>query len=147
MKQLQRFLGLCGHFWSFTKGYSEPARPLSELTQKNAKFEWEDVHRRAFDLPKKKITQNPVLSLPDYSKTFTFTTDASDPGTGAVLKQTHDGKEKAVGYHSYTFNKSERNYSTSEKEMLERNVLKAVHYFRTYLNEQKFFLHTDSPAC
>ena len=57
------------------------------------------------------------------------------------LTQTHDGKEKAVGYHSYTFNKSGRNYSTSEKEMLA--VLKAVHYFRTYLDEQKFFLHAD----
>ena len=144
VKQVQKFLGLCGHFRSFIREYSKIARPLSKLTQKESKFEWGDVHKEAFNLLKSKITQNPVLTLPDFGKPFTLTTDASDLGTGAILTQVRDGKEHAIGYHSYTFNKAEKNYSTSEKEMLA--VLKAVHYFRSYLDEQKFFLQTDHSA-
>lgn len=85
-----------------------------------------------------------MLALPDFKNPFTLTTDASDLGTGAVLSQKLNGKEHAIGYYSYTFNKAERNYSTSEKEMLA--VLRAVHYVRTYLDGQKFFLHTDHSA-
>ena len=144
VKQVQQFLGLCGHFRAFIKDYSKIARPLTKLTLKDAKFDWSAEHQKAFDVLKEKITENPVLTLPDFEKPFILTSDASDVGTGAVLSQKLDGKEHAIGYHSYTFNKAEGNYSTSEKEMLA--VLKAVHYFRTYLEGQKFLLHTDHSA-
>jgi transposase InsO family protein len=145
LKQLQRFLGLCGHFRSFIKDYSKITRPLAKLTLKDEKFEWTKDHQAIFEDLKTRITVNPVLVLPDFSKPFILTTDASDLGTGSVLTQRSEGKkEHVVGYQSYTFNKAERNYSTSEKEMLA--VLKAVHYFRSYLDGRKFTLFTDHSA-
>ena len=145
VKQLQRFLGLCGHFRAFIKDYSKLARPLTKLTLKDSVFAWSEEHQKVFEELKSKITQNPVLALPDYSKPFILTTDASDLGTGAVLTQKYpDNKERVIGYQSYTFNKAENNYSTYEKEMLA--VLKAVEYFRTYLDGEKFLLHTDHSA-
>lgn len=145
VKQLQRFLGLCGHFRAFIKDFSKIARPLTKLTVKDVAFDWQKEHQEAFVELKEKITQNPVLELPDFSKDFILTTDASDLGTGAVLTQRGaNEREHVIGYHSYTFNKAERNYSTYEKEMLA--VLKAIDYFRTYLDGRKFSLHTDHSA-
>ena len=145
VKQLQRFLGLCGHFRSFIKNYSRIVRPLTRLTLKDEKFEWTSEHQGIFEDLKIRITENPVLVLPDFSKPFILTTDASDLGTGAILTQkSEDQKEHVVGYQSYTFTKAEPNYSTSEKEMLA--VLKGVHYFRSYLEGQRFTLFTDHSA-
>ena len=48
------------------------------------------------ELMKSEITQNPVLALPDLSKDFILTTDASDLGTGAVLTQ-EDGAGRESG--------------------------------------------------
>ena len=141
VKQLQRFLVLCGHFRSFIKNCSRIVRPLTRLTLKDETFQWTAEHQGIFDDLKVRITENPVLVLPDFAKPFVLTTDASDLGTGAILTQkSDDQKEHVVGYQSYTFTKAERNYSTSEKEMLA--VLKGVHYFRSYLERQRFTLFT-----
>ena len=92
MKQVQQFLGLCGHFRSFIKDYSKIARPLSKLTLKDTPFIWTSEHQEAFELLKARITQNPVLALPDFSKSFILTTDASNLGTGAVLSAHPNGR-------------------------------------------------------
>lgn len=84
VKQVKRFLGLCGHFRAFIKDFSKVARPLTKLTLKDNDFEWSKQHQDAFDDLKSKITQNPVLQLPDFSKPFILTTDASDLRTGAI---------------------------------------------------------------
>ena len=55
-----------------------------------------------------------------------------------------DSRERVIGYHSDKFTKAEKNYTTYEKEMLA--VLKAIEYFRTYLEGEKFSLHTDHSA-
>ena len=62
VKQVQRFLGLRGHFRSFIKDYSKIAQPLTKLTQKDAIFDWRTEHQHTFDELKSKITQNPVLA-------------------------------------------------------------------------------------
>ena len=144
VKRVRKFLGPCGHFRAFIKDYAKISRPLTKLTLKDVKILWTTELQESFDLLKAKITQNPVLTLPDFDKPFILTRDASDLGTGAVLSQKLNEKEQAIGYHSYTFNKAEQNSTTSEKEMLA--ALKAVHYFRTYLYGRKFFLHTDHSA-
>ena len=145
VQQLRTFLGLCGHFRAFIKDYAKLVKPLTELTAQGVTFEWSFVQQETFEKLKLLITSNPILTLPDFSKQFILTTDASDVGTGAVLSQvSKDSKERVVGYHSYTLTSAERNYTTSEKEALA--VLKAVEYFHSFLDEQKFVLRTDHSA-
>lgn len=62
-------------------------------------------------------------------------------GTESVFTQkSEDQKEHVVGWQFYIFNKAERNYPTSEKEMLA--VLKGVHCFHSYLVHT--FIHTET---
>lgn len=66
VKQLQRFLGLCGHFRAFIKDYSKTVRPLTKLTLKDAAFDGGKTIKKllTFDILKSKITPNPVLAPP-----------------------------------------------------------------------------------
>lgn len=51
------------------------------------KFTWSTSVDTAFKTLKKKMTETPVLSLPDFSKILILETDASDVAIGAVLSQ------------------------------------------------------------
>ena len=57
--------------------------------------------------------------------------DASDLAIGAVLGQREDGKTHVVYYASKTLNEAQRNYTTTEKELLA--VVYALDKFRAYL--------------
>ncbi|WJZ89329.1 hypothetical protein VitviT2T_008555 [Vitis vinifera] len=57
--------------------------------------------------------------------------DASDFAIGAVLGQREDGKPYMIYYASKTLNEAQRNYTTTEKELLA--VVFALDKFRAYL--------------
>ena len=44
--------------------------------------------------------------------------DAGDQGIGAVLLQEQDGAERVIAYGSRRLSKSQKNYSTTKKELL-----------------------------
>ncbi|WKA01520.1 hypothetical protein VitviT2T_019800 [Vitis vinifera] len=57
--------------------------------------------------------------------------DASDFAIGAILGQIEDGKPYVIYYASKTLNEAQRNYTTTEKELLA--VVFALDKFRAYL--------------
>jgi len=69
----------------------------------------------------------PVLTAPDFKSPFKLTVDASDVAAGAVLLQEDD----EVCYFSKKFNKSQKNYSTIEKECLA--LVLALQHFEVYV--------------
>nr|GEX68952.1 hypothetical protein [Tanacetum cinerariifolium] len=46
--KVRQFLGLAVYYWRFIKGFSLISKPLTKLTQKNKKFEWETETEEAF---------------------------------------------------------------------------------------------------
>uniref|UniRef100_A0A3Q7ECI7 Reverse transcriptase domain-containing protein n=1 Tax=Solanum lycopersicum TaxID=4081 RepID=A0A3Q7ECI7_SOLLC len=62
----------------FISGYSVKAAPLTELLKKNRPWVWSEERQEAFEGLKTAVTEEPVLMLPDFTKTFEIHTDASD---------------------------------------------------------------------
>ena len=88
-KHIRAFLGMCGFYQKFIKGYNVIAAPLTELTKKRQpdKIVWNEAAEQAFQMLKEKISSQPVLALPDPSKRFYIQSDASMVGVGAALLQ------------------------------------------------------------
>ena len=70
--------------------------------------------------------------------------DASDLAIGAVLGQREEGKPYVVYYASKTLNEAKRNYTTTEKELLE--VVYALDKFRAYLVGSDIIIFTNHSA-
>lgn len=137
-KQIKQFLGLTGYYRKFIKDYSSLAKPMTKYLKKDVKLNISDPsYIQSFQTLKTILTNDPILAYPDFSKTFTLTTDASNYALGAVLSQNN----RPICFGSRTLNEHEINYSTIEKELLA--IVWATKYFRPYLFGRKFIIETD----
>nr|XP_027235388.1 uncharacterized protein LOC113826699 [Penaeus vannamei] len=87
-KEVRRFLGCTGFFRKHIKQYSNIAAPLTSLTRKDTKFIWGQLKEIAFQSLKTALISAPVLSKPDFDRSFEIHTDASGVAIGACLMQT-----------------------------------------------------------
>ena len=138
-----RFLGLCGFYRQLVPHYSDLAKPLHSVTQEN-KLKWTQELEESFTKLKKGMAEVAQLYYTRMSDDFILETDASLVAVGAVLKQKQDGIEVPIQYFSKSLSKSQRNYSTYERELLA--VVLACEKFRIYLIGRQFVLRTDHAA-
>ncbi|RVW70081.1 Retrovirus-related Pol polyprotein from transposon 17.6 [Vitis vinifera] len=118
VKGVRQFLGHAGFYRRFIKGFSSLSKPLCELLAKDAKFIWDERCQNSFDQLKKFLTTTPIVRAPNWQLPFELMCDASDFAIGAVLGQREDGKPYVIYYASKTLNEAQRNYTTTEKELL-----------------------------
>lgn len=143
-KQLRAFIGLCSYYRRFVNNFSTIIAPMTALIGKKKGKEaiaWCIEAERSFIALKEALTQAPVLACPDFTIPFQIHTDASSVGIGSVLVQEIDGVEHPVAFHSRLLSKTERNYSTTERELLA--VVDSVIHFRPYIDCAHFILVTD----
>lgn len=143
-KQLRGFIGLCSYYRRFVKHFSSIIAPMTSMLGKRKGkdgISWSEEALAAFETLKTALTTAPVLASPDYSKKFTLHCDASSVGIGSSLTQTIDGIEHPVAFHSRLLSKSERLYSTTERELL--SVVDSINHFRPYIEGSKFTVITD----
>ncbi|XP_013594557.1 PREDICTED: uncharacterized protein LOC106302638 [Brassica oleracea var. oleracea] len=81
---------------------------------------------------------------PNWNLPFEIMCYASDFAVGAVLGQRKDKKLHTVYYASRTLDEAQRNYTTTEKELLA--VVYAFEKFRQYLVGSRVIVHTDHTA-
>ena len=62
--KIRSFLGLAGYYKRFIEDFSRLATPMTRLTQKEVKFEWNDLCEKAFQEMKRKLTLAPILIVP-----------------------------------------------------------------------------------
>ena len=120
-KEMSSFLGLASYFRKYIKNFADIAAPLFRLTNKDQQFEWTDITQIAFDSLKRALCESPVFAFPRFEPgagTFILETDASGECMGAVLLQVQDGVERPIAYGSQTLSRSQRNYSTTKRELL-----------------------------
>ncbi|GJT26230.1 reverse transcriptase domain-containing protein [Tanacetum coccineum] len=93
---------------------------------------------------KKKLTEAPILVVPDWNLPFELMCDASDFAIGAVLGQRKMKHFQPIHYASKTMTEAQIHYTTTEKEMLA--VVYAFEKFWPYLNLIQSIVYTDKSA-
>ncbi|GJT52226.1 reverse transcriptase domain-containing protein [Tanacetum coccineum] len=117
------------------------ARPLTHLLEKETPFVFSKDCIDAFQTLKKKLTEAPILVVPDWNLPFELMCDASDFAIGAVLGQRKMKHFQPIHYASKTMTEAQIHYTTTEKEMLA--VVYAFEKFRPYLVLSKSIVYTD----
>ena len=145
LTELRAFVGLASYYRRHVEGFSDIAKPLSELTKKNQPFIWGPEQQTAFETLKDRLMKYPVLAPPLPEGKYIIDTDASDFAMGAVLQQEQHGTVRVIAYASKTFDAAERQYCTTRKELAA--VIYALKEFRHYvLGGVHFLLRTDHGA-
>ena len=117
--------------------------PLRELTKKNTKFEWNEIHQKAFEQLTSALTSAQCMAYFDMQKDTFVTVDASPVGLSAILSQRTPGQDddKVISYASRALTAVETRYSQTEKEALA--VVWGIEHFHLYLYGKEFTLITD----
>ena len=111
--EVRSFHGLAGFYRRFVPNFNTIAAPLTEVIKKNIGFKWEQVQEEAFQILKGKLTQVPLLVLPDFSKAFEIKCDASGVGIGHVLMQ----DRKPIAYFTEKLGGATLNYPTYDQDL------------------------------
>ena len=119
VKQVWSFLGFGNFYRKFIAHYSDLVQLLINLTKKDRTFEWTTNCQTAFDILKKRFTEEPILKMPDHSKPFQIESDASKVATGTVLTQLDsNGNRHPCAFLSKTLSMTEWNYEIYDRELL-----------------------------
>ena len=135
--EIRSFLRLAGYYRRFIEDFSRLAAPMTRLTQKEVKFDWDDRCEEAFQELKRRLTTAPILIVPDKGQGYTVYCDASRAGLGCVLMQS----ERVVAYCSRQFKNHEQNYPTHDIELA--TVVFALKIWCHYLYGEQFEMYSD----
>jgi hypothetical protein len=83
--EVRSFFGATQYLQKFIASFSVVVAPLHAITTSGKSFQWGKNQQKAFDEMKRKISQAPVLTLPNLQNPFEVETDASGYAMGAVL--------------------------------------------------------------
>ena len=149
LTQVRSLLGACNVYRHFVKGSAKIARPLTDMTHKDADPDFEnptELQLQAFEAFKERMISPPILALPRYGRSYMIDTDASAYQLGCKLLQEHEEANdwRPVGYWSYSMSDIERNYSGTERECFA--VVWALRTLRPYVEGTNFTVRTDHDA-
>ena len=144
VKTVRQFLRHVGFYRRFIQNFSKISKPLYKILEKDAKFEWDTECQQRFEELKAYLTTAPIVRAPNWQLPFEVMCDASDLAVEAILRQRAEGKPYVVYYANKTLNEAQRNYTTTEKELLA--VVYALDKFRAYLIGSDIIIFTDHSA-
>ena len=85
--EIHSFLGLAGYYWRFIEDFTRLAAPMTRLTEKEVKFDWDNRCEEAIQELKRRLTSALILIVPSRGQGYTVYCDASRPGLECVLMQ------------------------------------------------------------
>ena len=137
--EVRHFLGMVQYYRDLWPRRSEICAPLTELTRgsKKGTVAWDDRCENAFITMKRLIAKETLLAYPNFNKKFTIHTDASDFQLGAVIMQ----EDKPLAFYSRKLTSAQRNYTTTEKELL--SIVETLKEFRNILLGYEIEIFTD----
>ncbi len=138
--EVRQFLGLASYYRRFVRNFATIAAPLSDLLKeedpekrkrKNRPITWTAKCQLSFELLKKALSNEPILTQPDFHRPFVIETDASEWAIGCCLLQLGtDGLLHPVAYDGRKLQGAELNYAVQEKELLAiKHALRTWSYY------------------
>ena len=94
-------------------------------------------HSNLFKKIKDVLSKEVLLTYPDFNKLFDIHTDASDTQLVAVISQDN----MPITFYSRKLNSTQRNYTTTERELLA--IFKTLKEYQNILYSQKVKVYTD----
>ena len=135
--EIRSFLVLMGYYRRFIEDLSRLAAPITRLTQKKVKFEWNDLCEKAFQELKRRLTSTPILIVPEMGHRHTVNYDAWKDELGCVLMQSG----RVVAYDSRQLKNHERNYPTHDMELAA--IVFALKIWCHYLYGEQFEVYSN----
>ena len=121
--------------------FSHLMYPINQCNR-DGPFLWTPAAQKAFERIKKKLSSRPFISFFDSTLPVVLTTDAADDACGVIMQQcAGDDDYRVVAALSHTFNKTEKNWSTTEKECF--SIVYALRKLDFYLRGRSFEVFTD----
>lgn len=145
IKQVRGFLGFVNFYAKFAQNYAHETIPLLRLIKKGTTWTWSQEEQTAFERIKQLFIDTITLAHPITNQPFILTTDASDYAIGATLSQRdEEGYERVIAFISRTLKGAEKNYFTTEKELLA--IIWALKKFISYIQGARIIVRTDHQA-
>ena len=124
--EIRSFLGLAGYYRRFIEDFSRIAAPMTRLTRKEVKFDWDDRCEEAFQELKRRLTSAPILIVRLHGVLVSIVSNRDPRFTAQFWKSF----QKAMGtrltmsttFHPQTDGQSERTIQVLE-DMLRACVL------------------------
>ena len=105
--EVRSFHGLASFYRKFIKNFSGICASIVETIKKDRQpFQWTAEAEKSFQFLKKKITEQPVLKLPDFNHPFQVKCDSSGVAIRAMLSQ----EERPIAYFSEKMNDAKLKY-------------------------------------
>jgi hypothetical protein len=136
LKILRGFLVLTGYYRKFVKNYGNIVAPLIAPLKRNS-FTWTPAVAQTFQTFNMAMCTTPVMSHPDFTKTFVLECDASRKRIGLVLMQ----EGRPLSFTSKQLSEINLGKSIYEKEILA--IFHVVDLLDPYLLGQHFQIKTD----
>ncbi|KAK4698933.1 hypothetical protein P7C70_g7335, partial [Phenoliferia sp. Uapishka_3] len=146
--EVRGFLGICTYVRIWIEGFANIARPLRELTKKDAEFVWTKECQESFEKLKNIVGKDILLKKLDYGEgagKIILSVDSSHIAAGGIIFQEDEkGRKVPARYESLTFTPVESRYSQPKLELA--GVAKMLKKLQMYLWGQRFTLEVDASA-
>jgi hypothetical protein len=137
--EVRSFNGLASFYRKFIRDFSGICVPMMDIVKKKHKFfKWTKEAERRFNIRKDKITEQPILVLPNFENTFQVRCDASGVAIGTILSQDN----RPIAYFSEKLNETKRKDSTYDKDFYA--IIQALNKWIHYLVPGEFVLYSDN---
>ena len=144
VSEVRTFCGLASYYRAFVQNFAKLAKPLHQLTKKNACFNWSADCEYSFQELKKRLTTPPILVAPRDEGQYIVDCDASDCSVGSVIQQYQDGAIRVIAYASRALMEAERRYCITRRELLA--VVFGLKKYRQHLLGRSIIVRTDHAA-
>ncbi|XP_059177648.1 uncharacterized protein K02A2.6-like [Physella acuta] len=142
-KEVRSLLGLANYYNKFIPHFATIVNPLTELLLKGkpTRVMWTPECECALRVIQCYLNKEPILKLPNLSKSFSLQTDASNVGIACCLMQTVDGILHPVKFLSRKLLPREQRFSVIERECLA--IVWSTQKLSRYLYGKEFKLLCD----